>query len=105
MGYQGRRKARPLRVILNNWKMVVSMGYQGRRKAQYISLKHLLRDLRGERIEYFDKVEKSILWLKGFGRRYIAFLGFVLVVNGDQSRTGAEPGHDLSKNARRRIEL
>jgi len=57
------------------------MGYQGRRKAQYISLKHLLRDLRGERIEYFDKVEKSILWLKGFGRRYIAFLGFVLVVN------------------------
>ena len=49
--------------------------------AQYISLKHLLRDLRGERIEYFDKVEKSILWLKGFGRRYIAFLGFVLVVN------------------------
>src|SRR5437764_12542693 len=93
MGYQGRlRYPPPVPVALppfviarQGWNPSVGVGgaWEGRGGpcAQYISLKRLLKGPLGQRIKYFDKVEKAIIRFKGLGWREVAFLGFILVIN------------------------
>src|SRR3989442_12833033 len=49
--------------------------------AQYISLKHLLWDLRSERIKQVNKVKKLLLRLERLRWRHLALLRFILVVD------------------------
>src|SRR5258708_24322583 len=50
-------------------------------KPQYISLKHLLWDLRSERIKHLNKVKKLLLRLERLRWRHMALLRFILVVD------------------------
>src|SRR5215470_4232398 len=70
--------------MVGRWGLVgVGRAWEGRWGpcAQYISLRHLLKSSLSQRIKYFDKVEKAIIWSKGLWWRNIALFGFVLIVN------------------------